>query len=160
MFGESACLKDYDTEEVMTVKEQLDARAKECGFDYAKKIGVYKGYEVWLYDTKRPAAVGYPIFALVKDRKVWTIGYGDKYHRRIWDFVIKGGENESAPYDMRHRGKPLHGHIAGAPTLRWRLAPTDPIAPRRTRLLQLPQSRLRWHLRWHCPVCTHLRCAR
>ena len=52
-----------------------------------KKMGVYHGYDVWMFDTNKPVTIGYPVFALTKGRKVWTIKKWHKYHRRIWDYV-------------------------------------------------------------------------
>lgn len=81
----------------MKIKDKMDRIAKKCGYDYARRIGIYHGYEVWDFDTNKYAVMGYPVFALVKDKKVWTIRFGHKYHQRIWDFVNKKLDEMGVP---------------------------------------------------------------
>ena len=71
----------------MTMQEMLDKRAKNCGYDFAQKLGNYKGYDVWTFSTNEPRCLGYPLFILVKGEKTKTVVHGDKYHREIWNYA-------------------------------------------------------------------------
>lgn len=71
----------------MTMQEKLDERAKNCGYDFAKRLGTYRGCDVWSFCTEEPKSLGYPLFALVKGKKAQVIGYGHKYHQEIWAYA-------------------------------------------------------------------------
>ncbi len=53
------------------IKIKIDAITINSGFDYAKYLGIYKGYDVFqpkMYDDN--LLIGRPVFFLVKNNKI------------------------------------------------------------------------------------------
>ena len=83
-------------------KKKLDKLAEKYGFDFADFSGKYKEYELYIFGVKEPSYTNYPIFALVKGKKIKLVHSSDKKYNKIRDYVIKklGGETE-----QNHAGK-------------------------------------------------------
>lgn len=67
-------------------QKKLNKLAKEWDHDFAKKLGEYKGSELWTFDTNDFSASGFPLFVLVDDSLAKVITPSSKEYDEVFKF--------------------------------------------------------------------------